>query len=182
MNKPGASKLTIDSSNSQKPKFIYVVYIASTVEKVWQALTDPKMTEQYWFGYQISSDWKVGSRYTAGMAGAPPFDKGIVLECDPPRRLSYTWHPQYEAFLHERHSRVTFELVQLESQVQLTVTHDEFDEGSKVFESISGGWPRVLSSLKSWLETGRGLPRSWSDADKKWQTCATETCSAEARA
>ena len=160
MSKSGATKITVDRSNSEKPKFVYVVYIASTAEKVWQALTDPKMTEQYWFGYQISSDWKVGSRYTAGMAGAPPFDKGIVLECDPPRRLSYTWHPQYEAFLHERHSRVTFELVQLDSQVQLTVTHDEFDEGSKVFESISGGWPRVLSSLKSLLETGRGLPRS----------------------
>jgi hypothetical protein len=76
--------------------------------------------------------------------------------------------------LHERQSRVTFELVQLESQVQLTVTHDEFDEGSKVFETISGGWPRVLSSLKSFLETGQGLAKSWSDADKKWQTCTAE--------
>ncbi len=62
------------------------------------------MTEQYWFGYQVSSDWKVGSRYTTGMAGAPPFDKGIVLESDPPHRLSYTWHPQYESMLHERQS------------------------------------------------------------------------------
>src|SRR5882757_8039493 len=123
-----------------KPKFVYVIYIASATEKVWQ----------------------VGSHYVVDKDGVPPFDKGIVLECDPPRRLSYTWHPQYEPFLHEPHSRVTFELVQLEGQVQLTVTHDEFDEGSKVFESISGGWPRVLSSLKSWLETGRGLAKSWS--------------------
>ena len=169
MTKPGTGK-----ANPDKPKFVYVVYIASTAEKVWRALTDPKMTEQYWFGYQVSSDWKVGSRYTTGMAGAPPFDKGIVLESDPPRRLSYTWHPQYESMLHERQSRVTFELVQLESQVQLTVTHDEFDEGSKVFESISGGWPRVLSSLKSFLETGRGLAKSWTDADKKRQACTAE--------
>ena len=167
MTKPGTGK-----PNSDKPKFVYVVYIASTAEKVWRALTDPKMTEQYWFGYRLSSDWKVGSRYTAGMAGAPPFDKGIVLESDPLRRLSYTWHPQYEGMLHERQSRVTFELVQLENQVQLTVTHDEFDEGSKVFESIGGGWPKVLSSLKSFLETGQALAPSWTDADKQRQACA----------
>lgn len=155
-----------------KPKFVYVIYIASTVEKVWQALTDPKMTEQYWFGYQVSSDWKVGSSYTVHKDGVPPFDKGVVLECDPPRRLSYTWHPQYQPFLHEPHSRVTFELVPFENQVQLTVIHDEFETGSKVFESISGGWPRVLSSLKSLLETGQGLAPSWSDADKPWLKAA----------
>ena len=150
-----------------KPKFVYVIYIASTVEKVWQALTDPKLTEQYWFGYRVSSDWKVGSSCMVEKDGVPPFDKGIVLECDPPRRLSYTWHPQFEDALHEPHSRVTFELVALERQVQLTVIHDEFEPGSKVFEGISGGWPKVLSSLKSLLETGHGLAPSWSDADKQ---------------
>ena len=107
MSKSGATKLTVDRSNSEKPKFVYVVYIASTVEKVWQALTDPKMTEQYWFGYRLSSDWKVGSSYSVDKDGVPPFDKGIVLEFDPPRRLSYTWHPQYKDVLYEPHSRVT---------------------------------------------------------------------------
>jgi len=150
-----------------KPKFVYVIYIASTVEKVWRALTDPKLTEQYWFGYKVSSDWKVGSSYMVEKDGVPPFDKGIVLECDPPRRLSYTWHPQFEDALNEPHSRVTFELVALERQVQLTVIHDEFEVGSKVFEGISGGWPKVLSSLKSLLETGHGLAPSWSDTDKQ---------------
>ena len=155
-----------------KPKFVYVIYIASTVEKVWQALTDPKLTEQFWFGYRLSSDWKVGSHYRVDQDGVPPFDKGIILECDPPKRLSYTWHPQHQDVLNEPHSRVTFELVPFESQVQLTVIHDEFETDSKVFERISGGWPRVLSSLKSLLETGQGLAPSWSNADKPWLKAA----------
>src|SRR5258707_6327128 len=110
-----------------KPKFVYAIYIASTVEKVWQALTDPKMTEQFWFGYQVSSDWKIGSTYTVRKDGVPPFNKGVVLECDPPHRLSYTWHPEYQEVLHEPQSRVTFELVALEGQVQLTVIHRAFE-------------------------------------------------------
>ena len=108
------------------------------------------------------------SRMTDAMGGS-----GMGAGVNQRKQIQMT-PEEVDAFLHERHSRVTFELVQLDSQVQLTVTHDEFDEGSKVFESISGGWPRVLSSLKSLLETGRGLPRSWSDADKKWQTCSAE--------
>ena len=172
MSKPEARTTATRLTEAGKPKFVYVIYIASTVEKVWQALTDPKMTEQYWFGYQISSDWKVGSSYTVRKDGVPPFDKGIVLECDPPHRLSYTWHPQYQEFLHEPQSRVTFELVALEGQVQLTVIHDEFEAGSKVFEGVSTGWPKVLSSLKSLLETGHGLAPSWSDADKQRQAAA----------
>ena len=173
MSKPetgAAATRTIATTRIEngKPKFVYVIYIAAPIERVWQALTDPKMTEQYWFGYRLKSDWKVGSHYVSEKDGVPPFDKGIVLECDPPRRLSYTWHPEHHDVLQEPHSRVTFELVPLENQVQLTVIHDEFEAGSKVFERISGGWPRVLSSLKSLLETGHGLAPSWRDADKPW--------------
>jgi uncharacterized protein YndB with AHSA1/START domain len=157
-----------------RPQFVYVIYIASTPEKVWQALTSEEATEQYWFGYRLSSDWKVGSTYTATAPGGKPFEKGVVLESDPPRLLSYSWHPQYDEVRHEPHSRVTFELTPLKDQVQLKIVHDVFDPGSKVFESISGGWPKVLSSLKSFLETGRALGASWSDADK--------TCHGEARA
>ncbi len=85
-------------------------------------------------------------------------DSGIVLACEPPHRLAYTWHPEYESMRHERPSRVVFEIEPLNGQVKLTVTHDDFDEDSKVFDSISGGWPLVLSSLKSMLETGQPLP------------------------
>ena len=176
MSKPDARTIATRTAVTKliengKPKFVYVIYIASTVERVWQALT-----EQYWFGYRLSSDWKVGSSYSVDKDGVPPFDKGVVLESDPPRRLSYTWHPQYQDVLHEPHSRVTFELMALENQVQLTVIHDEFEQGSKVFESISGGWPKVLSSLKSLLEAGHGLAPSWSDSDRQRQA-ATGRCS-----
>jgi uncharacterized protein YndB with AHSA1/START domain len=150
-----------------KPKFAYVIYIASTPEKVFKALTDAELTAQYWFGYSLQSDWKVGSHFTATKDGGAPADHGVILENDPPRRLAYTWAPQYKAFAGERPSRVTFDLVAFEGQVQLTIVHDDFDEGSKAFESISGGWPKVLSSLKSFLETGKGLAPSWTDEDMK---------------
>jgi uncharacterized protein YndB with AHSA1/START domain len=88
--------------------------------------------------------------------------RDVILESDPPRRLSYSWHPLYEEFKHERPSRVTIEIVPFKDQVRLTVVHDDFDEGSVVLEKISTGWPSVLSSLKSYLEAGRGLAApSW---------------------
>lgn len=144
-----------------KPKFVYVVYIASTPEKVWAALTDAKMSAQYWFGYTV------GSPVALKSPEGKTTDKGVILESDPPRRLSYSWSPQYEAFKNERPSRVTFELKPFKGQVELTVVHDDFDEGSKVFESISGGWPKVLSSLKSFMETGKGLEPSWTPELKR---------------
>jgi uncharacterized protein YndB with AHSA1/START domain len=150
-----------------KPKFVYVTYIASTPDKVWQALTDAKISALYWFGYSISADGKVGSPVALKSADGKIMDKGVILESDPPRRLSYSWAPQYEEFKNERPSRVTFTLAPFKDQVQLTILHEDFDEDSKVFESISGGWPKVLSSLKSLLETGRALEPSWSEQDLK---------------
>jgi len=151
---------------SNKPKFVYVIYIASTPDKVWQALTDPDQTEKYWFGYRVNANGKAGAPFIARNPGGEDFDKGVILESDPPRRLACTWRPQHDNDKHERPSRVTFDLVPLKSQVRLTIVHDDFDDGSKAFESISKGWPAVLSSLKSFLETGRALESSLSDADQ----------------
>jgi uncharacterized protein YndB with AHSA1/START domain len=147
-----------------EPKFVYVTYIATTPEKLWQALTDGAFTERYWFGTRIGSDWNLGARVTF-TRGDLVSDYGVVLECDPPRRLSYTWRVEfYEEFRNERPSRVTFEIEPMPGrvggtthEVKLTVTHDDFDVGSKVFRAISGGWPLVLASLKSFLETGGAL-------------------------
>jgi uncharacterized protein YndB with AHSA1/START domain len=86
-----------------------------------------------------------------------------ILESDPPRRLSYAWKPLYKDVPDEPASRVTFELTPFKDQTRLTVIHDEFDAGSKIFGMISKGWPAVLSSLKSYLETGHGLQPSWDD-------------------
>jgi uncharacterized protein YndB with AHSA1/START domain len=135
--------------------FVYVTYIATTPEKLWQALTDGTFTQQYWFGTRIESDWRVGSRVTFWRNNAVS-DSGEVLEYTPPRRLSYTWHVEFhEEFRREKPSRVTFELEPMGSAVKLTIVHDDFEPGSKVFAAISGGWPKVLASLKSFLETGR---------------------------
>jgi uncharacterized protein YndB with AHSA1/START domain len=140
-----------------KPKFVYVVYIASTPEQVFKALTDSKMSHQYWFGYAVTSDWKVGGSFALTKDGKTTHP-GKVLAYDPPCRLSYTFHPDHSGVENEAPSRVTFELEAVNGQVRLTVVHDEFEDGSKVFGMIQVGWPSVLSSLKSLLETGKPLP------------------------
>jgi uncharacterized protein YndB with AHSA1/START domain len=152
---------------SDKPKFVYVTYIASTPEKVWQALTDPVMTERYWFGYRVAADGKVGEHMTARNPAGKEVHRDVILESDPPRRLSYAWRSLTDEFKDERPSRVTFDLAPFRGQVRLTIVHDDFDPGSKMFDSISKGWPAVLSSMKSFLETGRALDPWWSDEDSK---------------
>ncbi len=140
-----------------KPIFIYTIYIASTREKVFKALTDTDATAKFWFGNAVTSDWQVGSPLQFHREGKLVL-QGKVLENDPPRRLSYTFHSMHEPFNGtEAPSRVTMELEQQKDQVKLTVTHDCFIEGSKVFESISRGWPLVLSNLKSYLELNRAV-------------------------
>jgi len=136
-------------------KFVYVTYIATTPEKLWQALTDGAFTRQYWFGTTVESDWGHGSRVIF-RAGGEVHDTGAVLECVPYRRLSYSWQVEFhEVFRREKPSRVTFELEPTAgAEVKLTVTHDEFEPGSKVHAAVRNGWPLILSSLKSLLETG----------------------------
>ncbi len=145
-------------AGQDKPKFVYVTYIASSPEKVWQALTDPALTPRYWFGFRVAADGAAGERMTAIDPDGKEVHRDVILVSDPPRRLSYAWRPLYDEFKHERPSRVTIDIEPLKDQVRLTVTHDDFDEGSVVFERITEGWPSVLSSLKSYLETGRALP------------------------
>ena len=138
-----------------KPTFVYTVYIASTPEKVFKARTDTNATAKFWFGNAATSDWMVGSPIEFRREGKLIL-QGNILENDAPRRLSYTFHSMHEPFYgSEPPSRVVFDLEKQKDQVKLVVTHDDFIEGSKVFESISNGWPLVLSSLKSYLELNR---------------------------
>jgi uncharacterized protein YndB with AHSA1/START domain len=137
-----------------KPTFVYVTYIASTPEKVFKALTDTDATAKFWFGNAVTSDWKVGSPVSFHREGKLILS-GKVLEHDSPRRLSYTFQPHHDPlYSGEKPSRVVMDLEQQRDQVKLTVTHDDFAPDSKVFASISNGWPLVLSNLKSFLETG----------------------------
>ena len=151
-----------------KPKFVYVTYIAAAPEKVWEALTKPDISELYWFGYRVTADGKTGDYMTAVSPAGRQAHHDPILESDPPRRLVYAWKPLYKDMPDERPSRVTFELERLKGQTRLTVVHEEFDDGSKIFDMISKGWPAVLSSLKTYLETGRGLKSTWDeDAAKR---------------
>jgi uncharacterized protein YndB with AHSA1/START domain len=151
-----------------KPKFVYVTFIRATPEKVWEAITRADLTEKYWFGYRVSAEGKPGDRITAMSPAGQKAHDDPILESDPPRRLGYGWKPLYNDVPNDRASRVTFELKSIKGQTRLTVTHDDFDEGSRIFEMISSGWPAVLSSLKSFLETGQGLEPTWVEEEKPW--------------
>jgi uncharacterized protein YndB with AHSA1/START domain len=138
---------------------VYVTYIRSTPEKVWDALTNPEMTRQYW-GHSIVSDWNPGSAWSLRRISDPNFSAacGEVVECSRPERLVLTWSKPWDPSVV---SRASFDIEKLDDAVRLTVTHDELEPASEMLRGISRGWPIVLSSLKSLLETGKGL-----DSDK----------------
>lgn len=139
-------------------KFVYVVYISSNVETVWKGLLDSKFTRAYWEHDNVS-DWKVGSTWEHRRLDGQTVDMtGRVVECTPPHRLVITWVYPKDMGKKEATSRVTMELETVDTMVRLTVTHDELEAGSNMLHGISEGWPRVLSSLKSLLETGKALP------------------------
>ena len=146
----------------EKPAYVYVAYIATTPETLWNALVDKKMTAQYW-QHENVSDWKPGSRWEHRRTVEPrSLDLvGKVVESDPPRRLVVTWAFPADEAREERHSRVTFEIEPYRDVVRLTVTHDRLEAGSPMEDGITRGWPKVLSSLKSLLESGRALPMLW---------------------
>jgi len=143
-----------------KPNFVYVTYIDSTPEKVWQALTDGAFTRRYWVNHRNASDWKVGSSWRhEDFDDASLVDiVGQVVESSPPRRLVLTWSFPQDAENPERVSRVDFNIEAYGNAVRLTVAHSELEPDSPMLHGISRGWPLVLSSLKTMLETGKPLP------------------------
>jgi uncharacterized protein YndB with AHSA1/START domain/DNA-binding transcriptional ArsR family regulator len=168
------STSTTSTSTSTSTEFVYTTYIKTTPERLWQALTDPAFTRRYW-GLSMESDWAPGSAFTvvldpSGVTIADP--EQVVLEAEPYRRLAYTWHTfspewaenygiseeQRAGWAAESRSKVTFEIEPLGQMVKLTVLHDGFDPGSGVLEGVSQGWPAILASLKTLLETGEAPP------------------------
>ncbi|MEU4689053.1 metalloregulator ArsR/SmtB family transcription factor [Actinoplanes sp. NPDC023714] len=154
--------------------FVYTTYIRTTPDRLWKALTDPAFTARYW-GVRFGTDWQPGSTMSWTERGRTVADaEQVVLESEPGRRLSYTWHTftrdwadaagvaeEVRARLaDERRSRVTFDLEPAGETVKLTVTHDRFEPDSTLRTMISEGWPALISSLKSLLETGEALPES----------------------
>ncbi len=148
-----------------KSTFVYVTYIRSTREKVWAALTQPEFTRQYWSGTAQTSDWKKGSPWGIHTPDGRLFDSGEILQSDYPAKLALTWRKERtaETFaeMHaEGFSTLTYELEDTPLGVKLTLTHEIGVENSKLIGATSQGWPAVLASLKSLLETGAALAGS----------------------
>jgi uncharacterized protein YndB with AHSA1/START domain len=140
-----------------KPEFVYVTYIETTSEKLWEALTNSEFSKRYWFGTEVRSDWKVGSPFALVTDGKTS-DTGEILAADPPRLLSYTFkHELFEEMRDEPATKVVFTIEPHGEIVKLTVTHEGFAAGSKLLGAISNGWPAILSGLKSLLETGHAF-------------------------
>ena len=139
-------------------QFVYVTYIAAPAERVYDAITQPEVARRYW-GHENVSDWTPGSDWSHVKADASRKVQvaGKVVESKPPERLVITWVNPDRVGDPDAYSRVTFEITPYEGMVRLTVTHDELEAGGSMAAGISKGWPIVLSSLKSFLETGQSL-------------------------
>lgn len=168
---PERESMSTTDTTADPKAFVYTIYIKTTPQRLWQALTDPTFTRRYW-GVEFETDWKAGSPMVWHEGGARTADpEQVVLEAEPGRRLSYTWHtPTSEwAEAHEigadvldkiraeRRSKVTFEIEPVGELAKLTVIHDDFEPDGILREMVSTGWPQLLSDLKTFLETGEPL-------------------------
>jgi uncharacterized protein YndB with AHSA1/START domain len=144
--------------SKDKTSFVYVTYIRSTPEKVFEAITKPEIARRYW-GHENVSDWKPGSAWQHVRANEQRTVElvGKVVEVAPPTRLVITWANASQAADPASTSRVSFDVAPYKDMVRLTITHDELEAGSGMAKGIQQGWPIVLSSLKSLLETGQGI-------------------------
>jgi uncharacterized protein YndB with AHSA1/START domain len=139
-------------------QFVYVTFIRTTPERLWAALTDPEFQKQYWYGMHQESDWKPGSPWRLVYGDGRVADTGEVLEADPPRRAVIRWRNEFREDLKaEGFSRCVYELEPVGGTVKLTITHSIEVRDSKFIGAVSGGWPRILSNLKTLLETGEVL-------------------------
>ena len=135
--------------------YVYVSYIRTTPEKLWAALTDSAFIKQYWFGMDAQSDFTTGSPWKLVSQDGKVWDSGEIVEATPPRRLVIRWHHQMKPELRaEGPTLCTMELEPGAGAVKLCITHTIERDAAKVIEAVSGGWPKVISNLKSLIETG----------------------------
>ncbi|MGD0829927.1 MAG: SRPBCC family protein [Terracidiphilus sp.] len=139
-------------------KFVYVTFIRTSPRKLWQALTEPEFTRQYWMDTTQESEWKPGASWKILFADGSLADSGEIIEIDPPLRLALKWRHEISPELTaEGYSRLTYELEPKGEAVKFTVTHTMDKAESKFIDAVSSGWPMILSSLKSLLETGESI-------------------------
>ena len=142
-------------SNATESSFVYVTYIRTTPERLWSALTTPEFMRQYWVDCHIETDWKRGSQWRLEFKDGRVADGGTIVEIDPPKRLVLEWRNEWSPDLNaEGTARCTMDLEPADGAVKLTITHAMAKSQSKLIEAVSGGWPKILSNLKSLLETG----------------------------
>ena len=145
-------------------QFMYVTYIRTTPEKLWRALTEPEFTRQFWMGTTQESEWTPGASWRIMKPDGRTADSGEVLEIEPRKRLVLKWRNElFPEMTAEGYSRMTYEIEEKGETVKLTVTHIMEKSGSKFIKAVSTGWPMILTSLKSLLETGESLAstRHW---------------------
>ena len=152
-------KRALEEEHMDQPKHVYTIFIRTAPERLWQALTDGDLMVQYFDEVPVST-WQAGSPITLSSGAGELHVEGEVLACDPPRKLAYSWRALwFEAGRQEPASRVTWEIEQAaEGVCKLTLVHDQFPANSAVYKDVGEGWPHILSSLKSLLETGAPLP------------------------
>jgi len=142
-------------------RFVYVTFIRTTPEKLWDALTKPEFTRKYWFGSSLDSTWDRGSSWQLNTPDGGLTDGGKVIEIDKPRRLVLSWkHERFAEMKDNEDARAIFELEQQGEIVKLTITHESDKKDSKLIKGVSNGWPIILASLKSLLETGESIERT----------------------
>jgi uncharacterized protein YndB with AHSA1/START domain len=140
--------------------FVYVTFIRTTPERLWTALTSSEDMKAYWFGMTQESDWQAGSPWRMLFTDGRVADAGHIVEADPPRRLAIHWLNEFRPELKaEGPARCVYELEPVGEAVKLTITHTSGVVDSRLIVAVSGGWPRILSNLKSLLETGEALLR-----------------------
>lgn len=140
-------------------EFVYVTYIRTTAEKLWRALIEPEFTRKFWADTVQECNWKVGSSWKIVIPDGRVADMGEVVEVDPPRKLVLTWQNHlFPEMTAEGFSRLTYELEANGETIKLTLKHTMEKKDSKLVKAVSNGWPSILASLKSLLETGESLP------------------------
>lgn len=142
-------------TGSPASRFVYVSYIRTTPERLWEALTDPQFIRSYWLGTTIECDWQPGSAWKMIDSDGDVTDAGEIVEIEAPRRMvirwQHEWRPELKA---EGPGRCTIELEAAGEAVKLTITHEIDRPDSMLIVAVSGGWPAIVSNLKSLLETG----------------------------
>lgn len=150
-------KATLEAETmTEQPKHVFQVYIRCSPERLWETITTPELSRQF-FSESFGPDFEAGAEYTLGSEDVT-YVKGTILEVEPPRRLVMSWDERHGSMIDDPVTRVTWEIEPDGDVCKLTLTHDEFESENETFRSVGGGWPRVLSSLKSLVETGEGLP------------------------